>query len=403
MENPLRDIHLPENMLKHFIYFSMFCPIFFTKMGVSYSPDLIVVNLFAVVYLTAVIYQKRIRLTKGMVFVPLFCLLLVCFNIFSFYVNQMHLSWYYGQINVSISFLLFLALYLTEDSKEKDRSLDLFLRVAVISNAIGLIPYFLNYYSFSVKNGGFYLIPMNGQFDERRYSWFYYHKSEYAFMLLLFLSLIIMYRDRFTSKKTFYFSIGVMVVGLVISNTRTSILSSAAIFIGWLLDEICKKPKQVRKRYWLLLIPIVLFIAIMLVLVSRRRDLLSLGSRTYIWKASLHEIRENPYGIGTLCGQRSFPVPVWPYDAYNCHNVFLNILLQFSIPAGFFYILMLLVIIVGSIKRRPCFLTLGAWASLLVAMNMDWCLLLQQLSVFLVGVYFLFYHKEQTVTASHAN
>lgn len=393
MGNILKQRHFPQNMMTHFIFFSMCYPIYTSKMQSLYSPDIIVANIFAVLFITTAAYQRRIAVSKNRLFLLTMSLALLGFNICSVYVNQLHLNWYYGQINVSISFLLFLTLLLMDDERQKENILDLLIKVVVISNAIGLIPYFFNYYGISVGNLDYYFIPMEGQFDERRYNWIYSHKSEYSLMLMLFLALIINYRHRFHSKKQFLGSIAVMIVGLLIANTRTSIVASLGIFTGWLLDEIIKQPKAARKRYAFLLIPIAVAMVGMLFLIAQKRDLLSLGSRTYIWKAALTEIRENPHGIGTLCGLRSFPISVWPWDVWNCHNVFLNILLQFSIPAGLFYIVMLLLIIAASIVRKPSFLTLGTWAALLVALNMDWSLLLQRMSLFLLTVYFLFFFK----------
>ncbi len=394
MVNSLKSGHLPQKILIHFLCASLFFPMFSSSSGSVFSPDLILVNLFAVFYIALMVFQKKITLCGNRLLFAAITLCLLGFNLCAFYANRMHLSWYEGQLNVSISFLFFLTLLLTEASEEREDLLKCFLKLIVISNALGLIPYFLNNYGISIMNGTVYRIAMEGQFDERRYSWFYPHKSDYAFMLVLFLALMVRFRNRFPKKWMLWCSIGILAFGLILSNTRATIAASLFLFLGWILDEIRQKPRKVKMRYALLVIPLLLLMAFLVYLVSQRRDLLTLGSRTYIWAASLEEIRRNPWGLGTQIGFQTFPIPVWPKNVYNCHNVFLNILLQFSIPAGCFYILMLGILILASIRRKPTFLTLGIWVALLIPMNMDWCLQLQQMSVFLLAVYFLFFYRD---------
>ncbi len=402
MKNMLRQNRLSGYLLMLFIFFSMFFPSIYSAVLSPTAPDFILVNLVAVLYIAAAVSQRQLQIGKERILLPLLSFLLICFNICSFYINWTYQSWYWGQINVSISFLLFLTLIASNAQEENSRTINVLILLCVISNVIGFIPYFMNYYGVSYINGHLGLMHMDGQFDERRYHWFYYHKSEYSFMLILFLALIVTYRKRFPNKWIYYGSAGVMVLGLIISNTRASMVACLAIFAGLILDEIRRKPKHIRKWYIAGLAVLFVIMLGLLYVISQRRNLLTLGSRTHIWAAAVQEILKNPYGLGQECGLVSFPIPVWPKNVFNGHNVFLNILMQFSISAGSFFLLMLAVIIVTSIKRKPCFLTLGIWAALLVPMNMDWCLLLPQLSIFLMVVYFLFFYQEKRKTPEDA-
>ncbi len=389
----LKKQTFPGMMLKLFILFSLFCPFVISFAGTAYSPDIVLVNVFGIAYILYTLCRGGLSVKGNRLFSGLMGAMLLVFNGLALYVNMVQQHWYAGQGNVTVSFLFFLSLVLTGDREEKEDALQTMLMSMGILVLIGMIPYFFNFYGFSVLNGNLYVTPMEGQFDERRYNWLYLHKSEYAFLMVLLLALAATYRDRYKKKWMYWATLGILAVGLVISNTRATMVAALCIFGGLILDTIRRQPKKVRIRYWLCLIPVVLVGAVMLYIVSRNRDLLSLGSRTYIWGASVEQIMKNPLGLGTRCGLEKFKIPVWPKRVYNCHNVFLNILLQFSLPAGGVYVAMLLVLLVVSVKRKPSFLTLGIWAALLIPMCMDWCLLLPQLSLFLLGVYYLFFHE----------
>lgn len=392
MLHTLKQPQTPEILLKHFLCLSLFCPLYASYFDSVYSPDIIVGNIFAALYILSLLLRKEVHWPKRLLWLLIPALAL--FNIVSAYVNLKELKWYAGQINVSVSFLFFLVLAGRREQQGDSTVLDFLLKLVLISNLIGLIPYFFHYYGLSVFNGQVYLDPVDGRFDEHRYNWIYVHKSEYAFMLVLFLALIVTYRHRFPKKWMYYAGILIMAAGLLISHARTSMLAALFIFAGAAADSFRKSPDNVRKKFFPWVILFLIVITAMLWNFARDRDLLSLGSRTYIWKAAINEIRENPYGIGRLCGFRSFPVSAWPWNAYNCHNVFLNWMLQFSIPAGLLCTAMIGVIVFASVWRKPCFLTIGIWLSLLIPMNMDWCLLIQQMSMFLLVVYFLFFFPE---------
>ncbi len=393
MRTVLSQKQFGGNMLKHFVFFALFCPFFTSSVDLAYSPDFMLLNVFALGFVAAALVQKNIRWSKQNYLVNTMLLLLVCFNLCSCYVNWVQLGWYMGQINVTIVFLFFVALISRKEvpAEEENEILPLLLKMILISNAIGLVPYFLHYYGFSVMNGEFRLIPVQGEFDERRYNWLYTHKSEYAFMMILFLSLVVKRRKRFPEAWMYWASLVVLGIGLLISNTRTSMVAALFIFVGLLADFVVKQPKQTKKRYLLGFIPLVLVGAVMLYIFSQRRSLTTLGGRTYIWAEGIKYIRENPYGLGVLSGDLSFPLPDWPGKAHNCHNVFLNILMQFSIPAGFFYILMMVTAFIGSWRKNVSFLTAGIWIALLIPLNMDWCLLLTEMPTLVLVMYFLFF------------
>lgn len=397
MLNALKRENAPAVMLKHFLFFALFFPVFTSTYDSPYSPDGIVVNVFALLFVAAVLVQKRIVWNKRNPLAYVLIALLLVYNGAALLANGKYLDWYSSQVNMTVPFLMFLALTcLDEDSLGKNTDVvRYFLQAVVISNAIGLIPYLFQYSGIWLLNGKVGLVPQDPSFYERRYSWLYVHKSQYAFMLVLFLALIVTYRRLFRSKWAYYGSIAVMAVGLVISNTMTSVFAALFIFIGMLADRVFRKDGRFQPKRLLWLIPVVLVLALGIVLIAQKRNIFTLGTRTFIWKEGLSVIRENPYGVGRMAGISTYPVPIPgeadPYMVSNLHNVFLNLMLQFSIPAGLAVIGMLAVIAFTSLKRNLSFQTLGILVALLLPMMMDWCILLTDLPLFLLGLYYIFF------------
>lgn len=397
MLNMLKKKNAPEEMLKHFLFFALFFPMCTSSYDSPYAPDWILANVFTTLFLCTVLIQKRITWRKQSPLVYVLVALLVLYNAAALVANKMQLSWYSSQINITLSFLTFLGLICLEKDGlgETDDVIRFFLQAVILSNAIGLVPYFLDDYGIRFMNGQCWIQPMDPNYYERRYNWIYLHKSQYAFMLILFLALIVTYRRLFRNRWTYWGTIAVMAVGLVISNTMTSIFAALFIFIGMLGDRIFRKDGHFQPKRLLWLIPVALVLAFGVYLIAQKRNIFTLGTRTYIWKAGLSILRENPYGVGRMAGTSTYPVPIpgseSPYMVTNLHNVFLNLMLQFSPMAGLMIIGMLAAIAGASLKRNLSFRTLGIWVALLLPMMMDWCILLTEFPLVLVGLYYIFF------------
>ncbi len=393
MLNTLRKERLPAIILCCLILTALIFPFYTSLATFTYAPDYVLVNLFAVLFILCSLLNRDIDWSRKNIFGYCILLLTAAFAGIWLYINGVlrETPWYTGPLNMVISFLMLFVLVSARPAAAAANAaaLPLLLYAVVITNAIGLIPCFFGYVGFSPMKGelGFYDLV----WGEPIYSWLYHHKSEYALMLLMSLGLIVTFRRYFAHKWIFFAGVAVMEVGLYISNTRAAMIASLGVFAGLLLDFFAAKKS---KRRWLLLllfIPLIIGVLVLLKMASRYRDILSLGSRTYIWQGGLDYIAQNPYGLWHHCGRTSFTVEGLGDGFNNCHNVFLNWLLQFSIPGGICCVLIFLAVVVMSFVRKPRFLTLGIWGAMLVSMNMDWSLQIAQVTFFFVGVYFLFF------------
>lgn len=152
------------------------------------------------------------------------------------------------------------------------------------------------------------------------------------------------------------------------------------------MDKIDWKGFRFQKIYLLGGVVAVAGGAIALKILTRERDLFSLGGRLEIWSGAVKEILRNPKGWGYLFGETLFEVtPVWQTN--NAHNVFLNALLRFSIPVGLCFILLFLMIMIYSIYRSRTWTAVGMWLGFLILLNMDYSLLNYEMGMLLFIVY----------------
>lgn len=400
MLESLRKKQASAVMVKHFILMNLIFPVYSTSAGSAYSPDIVYANLFAVMFVGLACLEGNIDWKRGSWLGCAIVVGLLGFNAFAFYVNKHYFGWYYGQINMTIAFVFFLAwLLMKKDALCMGEDMVKFLLIAAfITNAIGLIPYFLGFQNVRVSVDGVRFLAKNAW--EPRYGWIFLHKSEYSFMLVLFLALSVVYRRLFDKKWQFWASILVYAVGLVIADTRATMMAAMFIFAGAGTDYLIQKAGGFKWRYLVCLIPVIVA-GVVILLVSREdRHVFTLNGRTYIWRSAVDYVLDNPWGIGPVCGLRAFPVEEaqgYIRNVFNCHNVFMNWLLQYSIPAGSFCVAMMGAIIVASIRKNLSFTTLGIWAAILIPMNMDWCVLLPQIPLMLLVMYFVFFRPNEWI------
>lgn len=76
---------------------------------------------------------------------------------------------------------------------------------------------------------------------------------------------------------------------------------------------------------------------------SGERNLSTMGSRMPIWRAAVEKIKANPQGIGNrFVLNRDDWFHFDNFNTNNCHNIFLNEMLRYSIPVGCCYAAFLL-------------------------------------------------------------
>lgn len=387
-------------MVKHFILMSLILPLYSSSVGAAYSPDIVWANLFAVMFVGLAFLEGNIDWKRRSWLGYAIVVFLLGFNVFALYVNANFFGWYYGQINMTIAFVFFLAwLFMKEDALCMGQDVVKFLlKAALITNAIGLIPSLFGVHCVDVSVAGYTFLPR--EWSGPRYSWIFTHKSEYSFSLVLFLALSTVYRGLYEKKWQFWISVAVCAAGILIADTRVTMMAVLFIPAGAVMDHLIQKAGGFKWKYVACLIP-VLAVGVAVFLISMKdRSALTLNGRVFIWDAAVRHILDNPWGVGAMCGLQSFPVELGSdriLQAMNCHNVFLNWLLQYSIPAGFFCVAMMGAIIVASIKKNFSFTTLGIWAAILIPMNMDWCVLLAQIPMMLLVLYFLFFRPVKRI------
>ena len=397
--------HYSTTFIKHLIVFALFFPVFYSEMGNAYYPDFILVNVFAACFLAVIVLRHDFTFTNSKVFVFTLTAILIVYDICALYINKKYLHWYSDQANVTVAFAFFIILLLLKKPTKilSDNVIRFFIHSIVISNIIGFVFYFMGYYGITFLNCYPYLIKMDPNYYETRFNWIYYHKSQYALMLVLFLALFFTYRKLFHNKWTFIASISVLFIGLIISHTYTSMIAAFFIPGGLLLDYIRSSSYKIKPKYFLFTLPIIGIIAIILYKISQERSIWTLGSRIPIWSESLHILKEHFYGIGVDFGFIAFKIPNLSFEVYNCHNLFMNWMLRFSVPVGVCYTLMFILILAASLKRNHSFLSCGIWIALLIPMCMDYSMLTTELTLFLFTIYCIFFHNTDATSKAGEN
>ena len=376
-------------LLKLFIVCALMFPVYFTSVDSPYYPEIIVSNILLILS-SILIFFTLDKMKENRIFILLSFCFLILYNIFFIYYITLKGQWAYDNFNVTlamISFFLLLACS-TDHFFEKHHVIQFLMAVILITTLIGILVFHLGYTSVSFLNGQLTFTPHDPNYYETRYSWFYFHKSQYCFMLLLFIALFVTYRKLFPNRVTYYLSLVVLLYAIYISHTYTALFASLLIFAGCIMDYIRPRLSRIKKRYFLLLIPPVLIAAYFVYRMSRERN---------IWKESINQILEVNEGVGDLFGGISFEVPGLSFEVYNCHNFFLNIMYRFSLPAGICFAVMFLLIIIFSLRKRFCFLTAGIWTALLISLGMDYALLTTDLPITMFMLYCLFFHPEKAV------
>lgn len=379
---------MPQAFLGLMAALTLLCPIY--GAGASpFSPGVIAANVSALLFLASALIFRRLEWRRDLLGAILLCLLLAM-NGACFYYNWTRHRWFWGQAHLTVSFLAFLGLlYHKEGSPIESEGLVKAILALGTAAALGCLA--------AWRRGIWQLSFANGEltvFHQKSggLCWVFNHKSELAFMMVLFLALFVTYRRLFRHKILFYLGVAALTACLIASNTYTAMAGAVLIPLGLVLDRLFAG-KRFRARYLLWLVPIAVGALLLLRIISRERNIMTLGTRTFIWRDAWKVIWENPAGVGPRAAIDSFPVDVngGTYYVTNCHNVFLNWMYQYSVPAGLCCVGMFFTILAFSFRGGFRFTTLGIWGALLLSMTMDWCVLPQQLTLTLVCLYLLFF------------
>ena len=156
------------------------------------------------------------------------------------------IQWKWQGINCIISFGFFLMLMcgINQEWFNKYHIIEFVNRSIVISNLVGIIIYLNGYASVYWYNFKLQLMLPKDFYGEKRFDWIYYHKSQYAFMLLLSLAFILIYRKKFINKITFSISVAILMICLYISHVNTAMVGGGLILCSFCVDWFIKHFKK---------------------------------------------------------------------------------------------------------------------------------------------------------------
>ena len=383
-------------MLKHLVAVTLLFPYFYTATNNYYCHDFTLANFFAILTMVFIITSWKLDLKHNSIFLAGLGMLLLAYNGFATYINHTYHHWYGEQINTTIAFLFFATLLMVKDSHALVDSsvIRSVIHVVVISNVLSLW-----FYSKHTK-----IMFMNDKIlidkTYSQYSWLYYHKSQYAFLLVLCVAFFVVHRKYFRNIFTYLLSQGLLLVCLYASDVYTSMAAVLLIFAGQFLDYLLKS------KWWQKLIvglaaspAFYLILKTLLELIAENRQtrtLATLGLRIPIWQAFVKLIIENPNGmVDDFFGRNKYLV-LENFRTTNCHNVFLNHMFNYSIPVGGIFVLLFTLLILFSIKRNFSFLTIFIWGALLIPLSFDHSLMVAELPFLLFMVYCMFFREQKT-------
>lgn len=388
-----------QALLKHVVAVSLFIPYIYSKTNNVWYQDFILANAFAILTMITIISSWKLEFKKNGIFLAGLGILLLAYNIVSTYMNYKYHHWYGEQINTTICFLFFMLLLMVKDSHALFDSTFLrsVIHMMVTSNVLAIGYRLITEQNRILFMNNYVRLDKYEDYTSPQYSWVYMHKCQYAFILVLCIAFCVVYRKLFRNMLTYLLSLGVLLFALYLSDTYTSMAACTLIFAGLFMDYLWKA------KWWKKLIAAVgIGIPGMVACVhlynkiGAERDFLTLGYRKYIWSVSWDTITTNPNGlIDFVMGGDMYSSYVeelgYAFQTYNAHNVFMNQMLRFSVPVGGIFLAIIVMLCLFSLKRKPSFLTLGIWGSLIIPWCMDYSMTCAETTVFLFIIYCFFF------------
>lgn len=368
----------------------------------GYYSKFILHNAIAVLFMAVVLIRALFRRKFKKNFIVGVCLLLLAFIAYNvlYYQNMDVIQFPWAQYNTSISLGLLIVLMVTETKTIfwDDRLIKMIIAIILITNLIGLYVYYQGYISMHMYNFKLFLHPLDiYAYHEKRFNWIYFYKCQYSCMLLLFVGFFVTHKDKFLNKILYVICLALLFWCLYVAHTNTSTICAAMIVVADCIDEILKD-----KRF--LIAKIIGLIVVMIGAIkyglqyfmnwlSGERDLSTMGNRMPIWKAGVQKIKENPKGIGmNFALNRAEWLQVPGFTTNNCHNIFLNEMLRFSIPVGCSYAAFFILTCVYSLFKKFSLCRLTIWAAFFVAVSMDYSIQTPELSMVMFMFYCIFFY-----------
>lgn len=393
--------------IKIFIFSALILPVLTTK---AENPELdgyysrfILDNFFAFIIIIfiivmAVMYKQfSAKFLFGVVLSFIMC---ISYNVL--YINNHEVIQFpWARWNTSISFILLIALISvkTKTLFEQGNIIRFTIWTILITNLIGIVFYFKGFLSLHMYNFKLVLTALDPNYYEKRFNWIYFYKCQYSCMLLLFIGLFVVHKKKFRNKLTYLLSLVTLFCCLLIAHTNTSTVCAVFILAADFVDYLFANKRYLFTKITLLVMSSLGAAKLILSWIAQERDLSNLGSRIPIWKMAIEKIKENPRGLGNRFALNPKDwlqiAPTWKTN--NCHNIFLNEMLRFSIPVGFCYLGFFLASCVYSLMKKFSFLRLSIWISFFIAVSMDYSVQTPELSMVMFMIYCIFFFPLEEV------
>lgn len=384
--------------LKLFMVFSLFFPAFWSTFSEDYKMEYYAV--FTAAYGALLLWMAACAIKGGWKKKQVFALCLagglLIYNILSLWFNVRELHWFGEQIDDTVAFLFLLVLCMQEEplGEKPENLIRFFLGCAVVSNLLSIVYFFAGYTSFLICNNRFYFGQLPADYYEFRHYWLYSHKSDYALMLTLFLAAVVHFRGLFRRKWMFFGSVAVLLTAMFLSHSWTGFGAAALVLLGGFLDQVDWKRFHFRKIHLLGIVGVAAVGGVAGKLLLKERNIFSMGDRNQIWVGALREIRQCPGGWGFQFGERLFEVRSG-WSTNNCHNIFLNAMLRFSVPVGLCFLLLMLAVLIYALYKSRSFLGTSLVLGVFVLMNMDYALLNYEMGMFLFVIWLVCIYKKE--------
>ena len=275
-----------QAMIKHVVAVSLFFPYFYSFRGNFFYQDFILANFFAVLAMIFIFTSWKLDLKKNGILLAGMGILLIMYNGWATYMNHTYHHWYGEQINTTIIFLFFMVLLMVKDihaliDSNMIRSI---IHMMVITNVLSIAyRLFTGNNGILIMNHDIGLVKHLGNLSDQ-YSWLYYHKSQYAFVLVISIAFCVVYRKLFRNQFTYILTLAILCFALYLSDTYASIIATAFIFLGQFLDYLWKANLR-KKVVGMLLIGIPGLIGVfnLYKIIQNSRNLSNMNGRTDIW------------------------------------------------------------------------------------------------------------------------
>lgn len=368
-------------LAKVFVVLTFFFPAYYSDFkNYMYFAGFLWPYAILVLFMGMLFLKNCVRKWESKRFAIVMLIFLAIYAVLSLYVNEVHHKWMWEEIHNTIAFA-FAGMLIVYPKMLDDLDFDFtkfIMQCIVLSVFCSIVVCGMGYERLQICNNEIEFVVLSERYGESRMSWIYYHKSQFGMMLIVFAGFLCRYRNKFRSVVHFAVAEAIMVVALYLSHSWASLLMAVLLPVGIFLDQMKEKKTWKNKKFWYIMIPVMVVAAVAAVkvfgIVAAERDISTIGYRIPIWRTSMEYIAAHPWGIGTQFGKNIFDI-MGAFRTNNCHNVFLNAMLRFSIPVGALFTILFFMVLIYAFSRKKSFFAAGYLLAVVAVMTIDYAFL----------------------------